>query len=863
MRSRKDLFLGFFLVLVPALLVTLWHARVAYQNGRHIEQLNDPRFQVLEQTYQMEQRLRALHDHFVNPEPVDDQRLMDARARILAVEEAFARLELAARDRDVFQIHKEASTFARHGMEWLSDRRTTEIDPADPRRAELDALADGLIDRVSAFRTRRAAAFSERMAWISAETESARFHSILSVLAVLLFGGFAAYRYGEQFNRKSLALTHAHMALENRFQEICQVNKRLEEEVGERGHVEEKLRQSLMIEEAVARISNLFSTIHYPDLRQAVRLLGEVTGTHLAFVGIFNQQDKSVSKILEWTCPDVAVTVPDPVELDLTRFPRLHERIVRRRKIVVDNCTDLEKGMEPAAAFMEALGLRALLLMPVAAKERGSWGYIGIADLTGCRYWGEDDKRIVRTVGAMLANFLGRSHAEKQLKHDAAHDGLTGLPNRGLLMDRLAHAVERIKRHPEERFALLALDLDRFKPVNDSLGHLLGDKLLVAVSERLQNCVRRIDTFARVGGDEFLVLLEDLEGDREAEDFAQAMLDALAVPFELDGHEVYISACFGIAVWRSDYPSAEELIRDADVAMYRAKSMGKGRVVFFEKSMQTHTPGTLALETDLRRALERGEFHMFYQPIVSLETGEIAAFESLLRWDHGRHGMIPPDRFISMAEDMGTIVEVGQWALEQACTQLSAWHQMGFDQLSVSVNVSAQQFYHQDLNGVIRGVLARTGLPPELLKLELTESILMENVAANVAMLQSLRDIGVQIMIDDFGTGYSSLSYLHRFPLNSLKIDRSFVKDIPENQENAAITAAILAMADQLGLSVVAEGIENEAQLLYLWDKHCHLVQGYLFNQPLTRDQATAALYKRETVALFSKLTQAVGPSLS
>lgn len=860
MKSRKDLILGLCLVLLPTVVATLWHASVSHSTGDRLAALNQPLYPVIERTSGIIGRIHELRDIFLSPEAANDEQLMLCRGLIRANEEDFQYLVLHAGEREVFQLHKTASRLARDGLA-LHAKRAVDPDQSRPLlEAEFREESERLAADLEAFRFRQSQRFADQLGRVA--DDAAQMHAVspFLTLTALLLGLVAALYFGKLYNDKNSALTNAHLALESRFQEICKVNKRLEEEVGERGHVEEKLRQSLLFEEAMAGISNLFTTIYHPDLRSVVRILGQVVGVDLTFIGIFNQTDKSVAKVLEWTKNDEGMCFPDPTQLDLSRYPDLHQRLIRRQKIMVEDVAGLDGAGGQERLFMTGLGLRALCLVPVAAKERGIWGYLGVADMGQARYWSEDEKRILRTVGAMLANFLGRNAAEKQLKHDAVHDTLTGLPNRALVMDRLAHAVERIKRHPEERFAVLFLDLDRFKPVNDSLGHAVGDCLLVAVSRRLRQCVRSIDTVARIGGDEFICLLEDLGDDHEAEHFAQKIHEAMAVPFELDEHEVFVTASIGIAVWRPDYPSAEELMRDADVAMYRAKSMGKGRSVFFEKSMQTHTVGTLKMETDLRRALDRGEFHMFYQPIVSLESGEIVAFESLLRWDHSLRGMVPPDQFITMAEDIGTMVDLGRWALEQACSQLAAWHQMGFPELSVSVNVSVQQFHHEDLGVLIREVLARTGVPPASLKLELTESILMENLETNIAMLQRLRDIGLEIMVDDFGTGYSSLSYLHRFPLSALKIDRAFLQNVPDNEENAAITAAILAMADQLGLDVVAEGIENEEQLLFLWGKRCQLVQGYLFNAPLTREQATAALYKRETVALLNHLTCSTRP---
>jgi diguanylate cyclase (GGDEF)-like protein/PAS domain S-box-containing protein len=434
-----------------------------------------------------------------------------------------------------------------------------------------------------------------------------------------------------------------------------------------------------------------------------------------------------------------------------------------------------------------------------------------------------------------------RKRAEERLLHEAFHDGLTGLPNRALFMDHLKLSVERGKRREDRLFAVLFLDLDRFKIINDSLGHMVGDQLLVGIARRLEICLRPGDTVARLGGDEFTVLLEDLASVTEAIDVAQRLQRALALPFNLNGHEVFTTVSIGIALSSTGYDRPEEVLRDADTAMYRAKMLGKARHEVFDKTMHARAMNLLQMESDLRRAIERKEFVLHYQPIVALETGAIRGFEALIRWEHPERGFISPDEFIPIAEETGLIIPIGQWVLEEACRQIHQW-QVQFPQfppLQISVNLSSKQFINADLIEQVRRVLYETGVAPESLKLEITESMVMENFETAVEMLKQLRTLGIELSIDDFGTGYSSLSYLHRFPISTLKIDRSFVSSMTGNNENAEIVRTILMLARSLKMDVVAEGVETKDQLIQLAMLECEYGQGYYFSKAL--DTASAA----------------------
>ena len=434
-------------------------------------------------------------------------------------------------------------------------------------------------------------------------------------------------------------------------------------------------------------------------------------------------------------------------------------------------------------------------------------------------------------VQVVARDISARKQAEERLVHDAFHDGLTGLPNRSLFLEHLKLAAERTRRPKGYLFAVLFLDLDRFKNINDSLGHPAGDQLLQAIARRLEKCLRQVDIVARFGGDEFAVLLDGLDDASDAVRVAERIQRELRTPLSLNGHEVFTSASIGIAISGRGYQHMEEIVRDADTAMYRAKALGKARHEIFDTEMHAHAVTLLQLETDLRRAVERKEFCVHYQPIVSLTDAELYGFEALLRWNHPERGLIMPGEFISIAEETGVIVPLGRWILRQSCRQMSEW-QRKFPiarNLILSVNISGKQFAQPDLFHQVAGILRETGFSPHRLQLEITESVVIENTATVTDVLIKLRGLGVTLSMDDFGTGYSSLSYLHRFPIDTLKIDRSFIRSHVANGESG-IVRTIIMLAHDLGMRVVAEGVETAEQLGYLQSLGCEFGQGYLFS---------------------------------
>ena len=423
---------------------------------------------------------------------------------------------------------------------------------------------------------------------------------------------------------------------------------------------------------------------------------------------------------------------------------------------------------------------------------------------------------------------------KEHFRHAAFHDSLTGLPNRAMFTELLKAEIESSSRSNGHKFAVLFLDLDRFKNVNDSLGHTHGDLLLVAFAERLERTLRPVDTLARFGGDEFAILLSGMNDATDAVRVAQRIQDELSQPFMLDKSSASATASIGIALSSSGYDRADDILRDADIAMYRAKENGKARYELFDQGMHARAVSRLQLESDLRQAIEKKEFAVYYQPIVALPTGRLAGFEALVRWNHPRHGLVQPGDFIPVAEETGLIVPIGQWVLNEACAQVRQWQldSPSHRALSLSVNLSARQVAQPNLLDRIKEALDKSKLNPHCLKLEITESVVMENAEAAALMFKQLRSLGVQLSIDDFGTGYSSLSYLHRFPLNYLKIDRSFVSRLTTDNDNA-IVRTISTLARNLGMEVIAEGIETEEQYQQLKMLGCEYGQGYLFSRPV------------------------------
>ena len=442
-----------------------------------------------------------------------------------------------------------------------------------------------------------------------------------------------------------------------------------------------------------------------------------------------------------------------------------------------------------------------------------------------------EDRPAVQVVARDIS---ARKLIEEKLIHDAFHDALTGLPNRALFKEHLKLAVERAKKKDPFLFAVLFLDLDRFKNVNDSLGHAVGDELLIAIARRLETHIRPVDRVARLGGDEFAILLDGIEHPSDATRVAERLQLELQLPFNIRGHDVFTSVSVGIAMSSTGYTGPDDVLRDADTAMYRAKALGKARHEIFDLEMHSRAVALLKLETDLRLAVERQEFIIQYQPIMKLGTNGIHGFEALVRWQHPERGVLNPSEFISVAEETGLIIPIGRWVLSEACRQTRIWQEEfpGCDRLTLSVNYSGKQFMQPDVIEQVKVILKETGFDPTLLQLEITESAVIENTKTVTEMILQLRRLGIRLSMDDFGTGYSSLSYLHNFPIHTLKIDRSFISNKGEVGDNE-IVRTIIMLARNLGLDVVAEGVETAEQLAYLKSLDCEYAQGFLFAHPL------------------------------
>lgn len=431
------------------------------------------------------------------------------------------------------------------------------------------------------------------------------------------------------------------------------------------------------------------------------------------------------------------------------------------------------------------------------------------------------------------------AQAAERLQFDALHDALTRLPNRVLFMNRLEQAIRRYERSTGAMYSVLYLDFDRFKVINDGLGHSVGDGLLLGISERLTSVVRPSDTVARLGGDEFALILEDISSLEDAVAVAERILNCLTQPFDLEGRELRISASIGVVASRLDHECADDILRDADIAMYRAKMLGQAQFVVFEPEMRSRVAHKVALESELRSAVERRELMVYYQPIVSVGDGAVTGVEALVRWLHPERGFVSPAEFIPIAEESGLIVEIDRWVLYRACRQLKLWQEdwPEANDLALNVNLSGRQFLQKDLVSDISSLLLRTRMDPRHLRLELTESVLLNSTSQVRESLAALKGLGVQLHLDDFGTGYSSLSYLHRYPIDAIKIDRSFINQMVQNGDSAELVRTIVSMAHNLRLKVVAEGVEMAEQLAVLRSLGCEFTQGFLFSKPLPPEE--------------------------
>jgi diguanylate cyclase (GGDEF)-like protein/PAS domain S-box-containing protein len=441
-----------------------------------------------------------------------------------------------------------------------------------------------------------------------------------------------------------------------------------------------------------------------------------------------------------------------------------------------------------------------------------------------------------------------RKVAEEQLFYTASHDVLTGLANRSLFLEYLEQALQRTKRYQNSVFAVLFLDLDHFKVVNDSLGHEIGDHLLIEFAHRLEGCIRPVDTVARLGGDEFTILLDQIKTLQGVLSIVERIQSALKTPFRIDQHEIFMTASIGITLSTTEYERPGDVLRDADTAMYRAKKAGRAQYALFDMSMYTSAKERFRLETELRRAIEYQEFRTYYQPIISMPTGQIIKAEVLLRWQHPQRGLILPAEFIPLAEETGLIIPMTEWLIHTVCAQQKSWQDDGYPHIILTINLSARELQYPNLPQQIERILDETSVAADTIELEITETTVMENIHSILTTLHKLSSMGIKISIDDFGSGHSSLGRLKHLPIQTLKIDRSFIREMTHDQDNAILTKAIIAIAGSLNLQVIAKGVETSEQLTFLQENQCNKFQGYLFSQPMPAEEFTKYLQEKRHV---------------
>jgi len=638
---------------------------------------------------------------------------------------------------------------------------------------------------------------------------------------------------------RGLALTIRSLAA---LEEERQLRARSEAQAQENAQLVRQLQERQLLLERLAKIGQSIS--HRAPFREVIQAIvhgaSELVNTEIASFRLRDEVNPDHLVILYQT--GVPQGVVDEIALEPASRGATGRSILEERLVVI---TDYPRN-EGALAALVRYGLHAAMAAPV--RENGRIvGSLTVGSREAGRTFTQAEQETLAAFAEHASLALTDSKMAAAIQHQALHDALTDLPNRTLFLDRLEHALARARRDPGTITGVLFIDLDRFKNVNDSLGHAAGDQLLIQVGRRLRGSIREADTPARLGGDEFAVLVEGVVQMSDMIIVANRIREALREPMAISGKEIFINPSIGVAGSTGGREEASELLRNADTAMYRAKELGTSPCVIFEPNMHAAVMRRLDLDADLARAVERNEFELHYQPVVRLEGETIDGAEALVRWRHPVKGLISPAEFIGAAEETGQIVPLGRWVLAQAIRQAGAWQAISPDhaRLNISVNVSARQLQARDLVGDLTGLLYETGFNPAHLVLEITESVLMHDMAGTIAQLRELKQLGLRLAIDDFGTGYSSLGYLRRFPVDVLKIDRSFVDGVTEGAEQSAVARAIIGLSDALHLSTVAEGIETQAQLGALRALGCQLGQGYYFSRPLLAPDFDALLQRR------------------
>jgi len=627
------------------------------------------------------------------------------------------------------------------------------------------------------------------------------------------------------------------------------------EDISQRKQAEAELHQRDRLLQGVATATHhLLANPDYDTaIQDALAALGHASGVDRVYIYENHPHSETgqlaMSMRFEWTRETVLPTIQNQhwqnQIYEVPAFWRWYQ-LLSQGRAVKGATEDFPLAERP---FLQQDQVLAILMVPILVDDE-FWGYIGFDNCTSPRQWTQAEESILVTMAASLGSAVKRRRTEEIIRHQACHDQLTGLPNRSLFNYKLPVALSQAA-HSDKLVAVMFLDLDRFKTINDTLGHAVGDELLKQVTQRLIRCIRKGDLIARWGGDEFTLLLPEIDSVEAVIKIAQRILEVLGPAFMLEGHELYATSSIGIALYPEDGKDPQTLLKNADAALYRVKDQGRNGYQFYTPSINYQASERLALENNLHHALERQEFLLYYQPQVDLQTGEVRQMEALLRWQHPEYGLVPPQRFICLAEETGLILPIGEWTLYEACRQARQWQRTAYPGVRVAVNLSGRQFQQPGLVDLVARALAETGLSPEWLELEITETTAMQNVEFTEEVLRELQGMGVRLSMDDFGTGYSSLAYLKKFPFHTLKIDRTFTEDVTTDPSDAAIITAMLALGRSLNLEVVAEGVETEAQLEQLRSLHCRHMQGYLFSPPLPAEDALAFLQSYGERAIF------------